>query len=334
MNTQTNVELSEIRIAGKTLHVPSVEICGRTVVTRGKRIRTAQIKDEQVVEGVSVEDPESFIGRIKQSGLNADIFTFTQRSSEGASKYDYHFEWDNWAAIATSSFKDWWENRLPQESRKNVRRAAKRGVTVSVVPFDDELVEGVHRIYNETPVRQGKRFWHFGKDLQTVRRELATYLDRTTFIGAYCNQELIGFLKMVRVNRVATVFHILSMNTHYDKRPMNAMIAKAVEFCEQEGMTHFIYGQFVYGNKHQSSLLEFKRRNGFEQINYPRYYVPLTVKGQIFVRLRLYKGPSGLLPEPVLQRVLSCRAWLSKLLAGQGTLQHKKFAGVAQRQSG
>jgi hypothetical protein len=334
MNTQTNVELSEIRIAGKTLHVPSVEICGRTVVTRGKRIRTAQIKDEQVVEGVSVEDPESFIGRIKQSGLNADIFTFTQRSSEGASKYDYHFEWNNWAAIATTSFKDWWENRLPQESRKNVRRAAKRGVTVSVVPFDDELVEGVHRIYNETPVRQGKRFWHFGKDLQTVRRELATYLDRTTFIGAYCNQELIGFLKMVRVNRVATVFHILSMNTHYDKRPMNAMIAKAVEFCEQEGMTHFIYGQFVYGNKHQSSLLEFKRRNGFEQINYPRYYVPLTVKGQIFVRLRLYKGPSGLLPEPVLQRVLSCRAWLSKLLAGQGTLQHKKFAGVAQRQSG
>jgi hypothetical protein len=334
MNTQTNVELSEIRIAGKTLHVPSVEICGRTVVTRGKRIRTAQIKDEQVVEGVSVEDPESFIGRIKQSGLNADIFTFTQRSSEGAPKYDYHFEWDNWAAIATTSFKDWWENRLPQESRKNVRRAAKRRVTVSVVPFDDELVEGVHRIYNETPVRQGKRFWHFGKDLQTVRRELATYLDRTTFIGAYCNQELIGFLKMVRVNRVATVFHILSMNTHYDKRPMNAMIAKAVEFCEQEGMTHFIYGQFVYGNKHQSSLLEFKRRNGFEQINYPRYYVPLTVKGQIFVRLRLYKGPSGLLPEPVLQRVLSCRAWLSKLLAGQGTLQHKKFAGVAQRQSG
>jgi hypothetical protein len=334
MNTQTNVELSEIRIAGKTLHVPSVEICGRTVVTRGKRIRTAQIKDEQVVEGVSVEDPELFIGRIKQSGLNADIFTFTQRSSEGAPKYDYHFEWDNWAAIATTSFKDWWENRLPQESRKNVRRAAKRRVTVSVVPFDDELVEGVHRIYNETPVRQGKRFWHFGKDLQTVRRELATYLDRTTFIGAYCNQELIGFLKMVRVNRVATVFHILSMNTHYDKRPMNAMIAKAVEFCEQEGMTHFIYGQFVYGNKHQSSLLEFKRRNGFEQINYPRYYVPLTVKGEIFVRLRLYKGPSGLLPEPVLQRVLSCRAWLSKLLAGQGTLQHKKFAGVAQRQSG
>ena len=171
-------------------------------------------------------------------------------------------------------------------------------MTVKVVSFDDDLVRGIHRIYNETPVRQGKRFWHFGKDLETVRRELATYLDRSTFIGAYWNHELIGFLKMVYVNSVAMLFHILSMNAHYDKRPMNALIAKAVEVCEQEGISHFVYGQFVYGNKHQSSLVEFKRRNGFEQFNFPRYYVPLTLKGAAFVRLKLYKGLGGLLPEP------------------------------------
>ena len=203
-----------------------------------------------------------------------------------------------------------------------------------VVPFDDDLVKGIHRIYNETPVRQGKRFWHFGKDLETVRRELATYLDRSIFIGAYWNHELIGFLKMVYVNSVATLFHIISMNAHYDKRPMNALIAKAVEFCEQEGISHFVYGQFVYGNKHQSSLVEFKRRNGFEQLNFPRYYVPLTVKGAAFVRLKLYKGLGGLLPEPVLQRVLRCRARCSELLSAKRNLRDKKFAGVAQRQSG
>jgi hypothetical protein len=121
------------------------------------------------------------------------------------------------------------------------------------------------------------------------------------------------------------------MNAHYDKRPMNALIAKAVEFCEREGITHFIYGQFVYGNKHQSSLLEFKRRNGFEQINFPRYYVPLTVKGEAFIRLKLYKGLGGLLPEPILQRVLSSRAWCSEWLSAKRAAQHKKFAGVAQR---
>jgi hypothetical protein len=320
MSICANVEQAEIRISGKTLYVPSTEICGRTVVVTGKWIKTAQIKDEELVEGVPVKDPGSFITKLKESELKADVFTFAQRPPEITPKYDYRFEWDNWAAVPTTSFKDWWENRLPQESRKNVRRAAKREVVVRVVPFDDELVEGIHRIYNETPIRQGKRFWHFGKDLDTLRRELATYLDRSEFIGAYWNEELIGFLKMVYVGRVATLFHIISMNEHHDKRPMNALIAKAVEFCEQKGISHFIYGQFVYGNKHQSSLLEFKRRNGFEQINFPRYYVPLTVKGRLFVLLKLYKGIGGLVPEPILQTVLSSRAWCSKMLWVKTTL--------------
>ena len=331
MSTCGNVQQAEIRISGKTLYVPSTEICGRTVVVTGKWIKTAQVKDEELVEGVPVEDPESFITKLKESELKADVFTFAQRPPEITPKYDYHFEWDNWAAVPTTCFKDWWENRLPQESRKNVRRAAKRGVVVRVVPFDDELVRGIQGIYNETPIRQEKRFWHFGKDIETLRRELATYLDRSQFIGAYWNEELIGFLKMVYVGRVATLFHIISMNEHYDKRPMNALIAKAVEFCEQKGISHFIYGQFVYGNKHQSSLLEFKRRNGFERITFPRYYIPLTVKGRLFVRLKLYKGVGGLVPEPILQTVLSCRAWCSKVVALTSTLQHKKFAGVAQR---
>jgi len=320
MSICANVEQTEIRISGKTLYVPSTEICGRTVVVTGKWIKTAQIKDEELVQGVPVEDPESFITKLKESELTADVFTFAQRPPEITPKYDYRFEWDNWAAVPTTSFKDWWENRLPQESRKNVRRAAKRGVVVRVVPFDDDLVKGIHKIYNETPIRQGKRFWHFGKDLDTLRRELATYLDRSEFIGAYWNKELIGFLKMVYVGRVATLFHIISMNEHHDKRPMNALIANAVEFCEQKGISHFIYGQFAYGNKHQSSLLEFKRRNGFEQINFPRYYVPLTVKGRLFVLLKLYKGIGGLVPEPILQTVLSSRAWCSKMLWVRTTL--------------
>jgi hypothetical protein len=331
MISYPNAERAEIRISGKTLYVPSVEISGRTVVVTGKWIRTAQFKDEEVVEGRSVEDPEGWIAKLKESQLRADVFTFAQRPPEITPKYDYHWEWENWAAVRTTCFKDWWENRLPQESRKNVRRAAKRGVSVSIVPFTDELVRGIQAIYNETPIRQGKRFWHFGKDFETVRRELATYLDRSEFIGAYWKEELIGFLKMVYVDRLAILFHIISMNEHYDKRPMNALIAKAVEFCEQKSISHFVYGQFIYGNKHQSSLLEFKRRNGFEQINFPRYYIPLTTKGRVYIGLRLYKGIGGLLPEPILQIVLGWRAWCSKMFSVKSTLPHKKFAGVAQR---
>jgi hypothetical protein len=330
MTTCANPKLEEVRFAGKTFYVPSAEICSRTVVVTGQWIRTAQIKDEEVVEGVTVEDPESFIAKLRESELKADIFTFAQRPPEITPKYDYHWDWDNWAAVRTTCFKDWWEN-LPQESRKNVRRAARRGVVAKIVPFDDNLVNGVHRLYNHTPVRDGRLFWHFGKDVHSVRRELATYLDRSEFIGAYWNEELIGFVKMVRVDQVATLMHIISMNEHYDKRPMNALIAKAAEFCEQKGISHLIYGQFIYGNKRRSSLVEFKRRNGFEQVNFPRYYVQLTLRGEVFVRLRLYRGLSGLIPEPILEPLLSLRASYYKRISTKLLLQHKKFAGVAQR---
>ena len=322
MTTCANTRLEEIRIAGKTLYVPSTDICGRTVVVTGKWIRTAQIKDEDVVEGLIVEAPDSFIIKLKESNLKADVFTFAQRPTDVTPKFDYHSEWDNWAAMPTTCFKDWWEN-LPQESRKNVRRATKRGVVVKVIPFDDDLVKGIHRIYNGIRVRDGRPFWHFGQDIHSVRRGLATYLDRSEFIGAYLGEELIGFVKMVYVDDLAMLFHLISMDEHYDKRPANALIAKAAEVCEQKGISRLIYTKFIYGNKRRSSLVEFKRRNGFEQVNFPRYYIPLTLRGKLFVWLRLYRGFSGLMPEPVLQPLLSLRSWYYKKISTTLTLQHK-----------
>ena len=114
---------------------------------------------------------------------------------------------------------------------------------------------------------------------------------------------------------------------------MNALIAKAVEVCEQKRVSHFIYGQFIYGNKRKSSLLEFKRRNGFEEITFPKYYIPLTVRGRAFVLLRLYRGIGGLLQNFILRVALACRALCSRMMPVWSTWFVKRFAGVAQRQS-
>jgi hypothetical protein len=323
MTTCLNAKLEEVRSAGKAFYVPSVVICGRTVVVTGKRIGMAQVKDEEVVEGVTVAAPETFIAKLKESELKADVFTFAQRPPEITPKYGYHLEWENWAVAPTTSFNEWWENRLPQETRKNVRRAAKRGVVVKIVPLDDNFVRGVQRIYNETPMRGGRFFWHFGKDVETIRRGLVTYLDRSDFIGAYCGEDLVGFIKMVYVDDIATLMHIIAMNAHYDKRPMNALIAKAVEVCEQKGISYLVYGQFVYGNNDQSSFVEFKRRNGFEQVNFPRYYIPITRKGKVFVRLRLYRKFSNFVPKPLLQPLLHFREWYCKAVSNRPLWKRK-----------
>ena len=315
------VERAEIRIAGKTLYAPSAEICGRTVVVTGKWLRQAAIKDEDVVEGEIVEDPAVFLDELKRSGLQADIFSFSQKIPDTTPKYSYPFEWDNWAGIPITSYHDWWEKRLPQESRRNVRRAAKRGVVVRAAQFDEEFVRGIMGIYNETPIRQGRRFWHFGKDFETVKMENETYLDRSDFIGAYFNDELIGFIKIIYVDQMATLIQIISKIEHQDKRPTNALLAKAVEVCDKKGAKFLLYTKFIYDGNASSPLTEFKRRNGFEEIRYPRYAVPLTVKGALAVRANIHKGVRRLIPVPILVWLKSLRSRLYQVVhPSRGTL--------------
>ena len=68
-----------------------------------------------------------------------------------------------------------------------------------------------------------------------------------------------------------------------------------------------IYGQYIYDKKADSPVTEFKRRNGFEQVLLPRYYIPLTVKGRLVLALRLHRGLKALLPGAVLSALLSVR---------------------------
>lgn len=44
---------------------------------------------------------------------------------------------------------------------------------------------------------------------------------------------------------------------------------------------------------------EFKQSNGFQKFDLPRYYVPLTIKGRLFVALKLYRGINALPPFAV-----------------------------------
>jgi hypothetical protein len=126
-------------------------------------------------------------------------------------------------------------------------------VVVSTVAFDDQLVHQIVGIYNETPVRQGRPFWHYGKSADTVRKETETYLDQSEFLGAWVGDELVGFLKIVYVGHVARLMFILSKLSHRE-RPTNALIAKAVQRSEERRCSHLTYGSFAYDGDAETSL--------------------------------------------------------------------------------
>lgn len=299
---------SQIHHKGRDFVVPATVVHGLTVVTKGRWLKVAAVREEELLEGHTVEDPELFVQQLLKSGLHADLFTFTQRLPYPAPRFSgFHVEWWNAAAIPVTTYDDWLKNRAEYSVRKGVNRAKKLGVTVDVVEFSDDLVRGIARIYNETAVRQGKAFWHYQKDFAVVREAMATYLDRSVFLGAYFENQLIGFMKYTYVDSTATITQILSLKEHFDKKPNNALIAKAVEICAAEGRSHFIYGDYVYYDPN-SSLTEFKRRLGFERIDLPRYYLPLTLKGRVALRLGLHRDLPSQVPQPLMRTFLKVRA--------------------------
>jgi hypothetical protein len=308
---QTIQKNIEIAIKGKWFTVPALEINGKDIIVRGKWIRIARVEAEEWLES-ELEDPRGCAQVLKEqrSGdLRADVLSFAQKLPAIRPKYEYPFEWESIAAIRLNTFKEWWDG-LSQETRKNVRRAQKRGVALEVKNLDDDLIRDLQILNNDSPVRQGKTFTHYGKSLDQVKKDQAAFLDRSDYICAYHEKELIGVVKLIYRGDVASILTFLPKASHHDKRPANAMMAKAVELCEQRRIQYLIFGKFNYGNKRHTPLREFKIRNGFEEILTPRYYVPLSLKGAISVRLKLHRGLLGLLPHSAITFLVNARSKL------------------------
>jgi hypothetical protein len=85
---------------------------------------------------------------------------------------------------------------------------------------------------------------------------------------------------------------IISKMSYRDKAPTNALIAKAVEMCAQQNVPNLHYGMWSRGG-----LGEFKVRHGFQRVDVPRYFVPLTWKGALALRSRLHRPFNNYLPE-------------------------------------
>jgi hypothetical protein len=293
-----------------------MEVYGKEIRTRGRLIRIGFLDGEGYQ---FLEDPVATLEALRESGAGIDLFTFIQKLSDTSPKYGYPMELDNMAALRVSSFDDWMKHKIDFKVRNKVRKAEKNGVIVREVPFDDGLVRGISAIYDEAPVRQGKPFWHYRKDFEAVRRMNGTFLDRSIFIGAFFQDSLIGFVKLVsdEDRGQAGLMQIISMIGHRDKAPTNALIAQSVRSCADRGISYLWYANFSYGKKQRDSLADFKRHNGFEKVDLPRYYVPLTIAGRMALHLGLQHGINDWIPEPVAARYRKIRSsWYARRFPG------------------
>ena len=283
-----------------------MNVCGRDIQVQGKLLRIARLDGDKYK---FLEDPEPVLAGLRGRDTRVDLFTFMQRLPDTEPKFNYPMEWDNLAVLPVSTFEYWWTKQIGFKARNKAKQAAKKGVIVREAPFDEAFAKGIWEIYNESPVRQGRRFPHHGKSLETISKMSSTFLDTSIFIGAYLEEKLIGFIKLTTDDSrtQAGMMHIVSMIQHRDKAPTNALVAQAVRSCADRGISHLVYSNFAYGKKERSTLSDFKERNAFQRINLPRYYVPLTNLGWAAFRMGLHHKLVDRLPEPLLAKARDFR---------------------------
>ena len=190
-----------------------------------------------------------------------------------------------------------------------IRKATKAGVTVREATFDQEFIDGMVRIFNESSIRQGRHFWHYGKDAATIERQFSRFLLREKIFGAFYERELIGFIFVGLSEEFANLGQIISMVRHRDKAPNNVLIAKAVEYCVKAGIPHLTYANWPPSG----GLANFKRENGFQRMEVPRYYVPVSWKGRLALRHGLHRDWKEALPEKWRMRLKSVKARLAEM---------------------
>ena len=276
-----------------------MKINGKSILIEGEIPRIARLEQEWCED---VEDPKTLINELGKTEPRPDILTFTQRLPDLEPKYAYQMELDSMAALPIKSYSFWWEKQIERKARNKIRKAQKNGVIIKPAIFDDRFVRGMTSIFNETPIRQGRRYLHYGKDFETVKREFSRFLFREEIFGAYLGNELVGFIFLADAGRYIYLGQIISKIAHRDLAPNNALLAKAVERCAEKGFPYLVYALWL-----DDSLGDFKRSNGFQRFDLPRYFVPLTRKGKLALKLGLHRGWQGAVPKQLIKPLKKLR---------------------------
>ena len=255
----------------------------------------------------SIVPTEEFVEKIRKK--NVDVFTFIERKwccpiaspSESWLKAE-----DNIALLSITSYDEWLKV-IGKKTRNMIRKAERSGIVTRIAEPSQKLAEGIWKIYNETPIRQERGFPHYGTSLKTVADDVLSARD-CTYIGAYLQDELVGFVQLAQGDDITLISQILSTQKHWDKAVNNALVAKAVEVCATRKIRWLMYGRM--GN--HPTLDDFKQNNGCVRFSLTRYFIVLTGKGKLAARLGLHREMKDSLPMWLKRPLFPVYNWVSR----------------------
>jgi hypothetical protein len=115
-------------------------------------------------------------------------------------------------------------------------------------------------------------------------------------------------MKLLPRKNVLRTIHIIAKINHRDKCVMDALIGRAVEICDQRKLGHLHYGSWTDGG-----VGEFRSKHGFQKVEVPRYFVPLTLRGQVMLKLKLHRPLRERLPKSWIRPLVDLRTKINSM---------------------
>jgi len=300
-------------------------IADKEIAVAGKFFRTAKLRHEWCD---FLDDAPGTVEQMQRGRHIADLFTFVHDICDDPVTYGFYKESASLAVLPITTYQQWWDD-MGFKARNKVRKGQKSGVELRVVHLHNDFAKGVEGIYNETPVKQGRRFYHYGKKAGEIKEELSSFLDRCFLVGAYYRNELIGFMKLFHGKNVLRTIHIIAKIAHRDKCVMDALIAEAVKLCDQNEVGYLHYGSWSEGG-----IGDFRTKHGFRRVEVPRYFVPLTTRGKLMLKLKLHHPIREHLPESLVRPLIDLRAKLNSIRYWPSKVKHLPIAEINLRRGG
>lgn len=213
--------------------------------------------------------------------------------------------------LSMTSYEDWLRS-IGKKARQDVCRSERRGIDVTNVRVDDRFLRDALAIYNETPVRQGRRYTGYGETLQRLKEKFRDSKS-ARILGAYHGAQLIGLLWMMPGDHVAQIGSFVHLISERDKLPAKALIAAAVRDCCEKGIRFLVYPT-AFGL--QPGIDSFRLRMKFVPFAVPRHYLPLTRRGYTALKLHVHKPIQHVLPKVLARAIGSIYSYASVRLPG------------------
>ncbi len=254
----------------------------------------------------TVVPSEDLLNRLMERKI--DVLSFLERGwcCPLRGKFSWAKSEDNVALLHVESYENWLRS-IGKKTRNMIRKAERSGITTAPVQPANGFAESVWKIYNETPIRQGRSFTHFGESLEIVKKNLAL-ASNCLYIEANLDKNIVGFVQLLPGDNILIISQILSLQAYWDNAVNNALVAKAVDIAAANGMKWIMYGRI--GN--HPSLDIFKRNNGFVKYKLNRYYIALTWKGKLAVTLGLQKSLKDAMPQSMKNTLIPFYNWVSR----------------------